>query len=183
MALTRSYLKSLGLTEEQVAGIIEQHTETVDGLKKQIESVQKDLDNQSKLGWEAKYNDLNKQFEDYKNEQTAKAERSAKESAFRKLLVESGVSEKRIDAIMKVSDIDSIKINKDGSLHDSDKLSETVKTEWKDFITQQSTAGQNVKNPPNNTGGGMTKEDIMKITDRNARREAIKANPQAFLAK
>ena len=38
MALTRKLLKGMGLTEEQVDTIIEAHTETTDGLKKDIES-------------------------------------------------------------------------------------------------------------------------------------------------
>ena len=33
MSLTRSFLKGMGLTEEQVGAIIDAHTETVNGLK------------------------------------------------------------------------------------------------------------------------------------------------------
>ena len=36
MALTRTLLKGMGLTEEQAGTIIEAHTETVDGLKADI---------------------------------------------------------------------------------------------------------------------------------------------------
>ena len=36
MALTRRFLKGMGLTEEQVDTIIEAHTEVTDGLKEQI---------------------------------------------------------------------------------------------------------------------------------------------------
>ena len=38
MALTRKLLKGMGLTEEQVDTIIEAHSETVEGLKKQAET-------------------------------------------------------------------------------------------------------------------------------------------------
>ena len=54
MAFTRTFLKALGLTEEQVDSVVEAHTETVDGLKSQmagykadaekLEGVQKELD-------------------------------------------------------------------------------------------------------------------------------------------
>ena len=33
MALSRNFLKALGLTEEQVNSIVEAHTETISGLK------------------------------------------------------------------------------------------------------------------------------------------------------
>ena len=36
MALTRTLLKGLGLTEEQVGTIIEAHSETVNGLKEEL---------------------------------------------------------------------------------------------------------------------------------------------------
>lgn len=35
MALTRKSLKAMGLTDEQVDGVIEAHTETVEALKNQ----------------------------------------------------------------------------------------------------------------------------------------------------
>ena len=34
MALTRAFLKGLGLTDDQMSAIIEAHTDTVDGIKK-----------------------------------------------------------------------------------------------------------------------------------------------------
>ena len=44
MALTRKLLKGMGLTEEQVDTIIEAHTETTDGLKKDIEKYKGDAE-------------------------------------------------------------------------------------------------------------------------------------------
>ena len=42
MALTRSMLKGMGLTEEQVGAIIDAHTETVDGLKDKLKTAEAD---------------------------------------------------------------------------------------------------------------------------------------------
>ena len=36
MALTRNFLKSMGLTDEQVSAIIENHTDSIDGLKAEL---------------------------------------------------------------------------------------------------------------------------------------------------
>ena len=42
MAITRKFLKGMGLTEEQVDTIIEAHTETVDGLKADVDKYRED---------------------------------------------------------------------------------------------------------------------------------------------
>ena len=174
MALTRKLLKGMGLTEEQVDTIIEAHTETVDGLKKDINKykgdaeklpkVQKELDDLKDAGdggYKEKYEKEHKAFEDYKNEQTAKETRKAKEHAYREFLKTVGVSEKRIPAIMKVTDLDGIEMDGD-KFKDADKLTESVKTEWADFIETSNTDGANTTTPPvNNPTNG---EDPSKMT-------------------
>lgn len=44
MSITRKFLKGMGLTEEQVDTIIEAHTETVDGLKRDVDKYKKDAE-------------------------------------------------------------------------------------------------------------------------------------------
>ena len=167
MALTRKLLKGMGLTEEQVDTIIEAHTETVDGLKTDINkykgdaeklpAVQKELDDLKAAGdggYKEKYEKEHKAFEDFKQAQTAKETRQAKEHAYREFLKTVGVSEKRIPAIMKVTDLDSIEMDGD-KFKDADKLTETVKTEWADFIETINTNGANTNTPPaNNPNNG-----------------------------
>ena len=175
MALTRKLLKGMGLTEEQVDTIIEAHSETVDGLKTDINkykgdaeklpSVQKELDDLKAAGdggYKEKYEKEHKAFEDFKQAQTAKETRQAKEAAYREFLKTVGVSEKRIPAIMKVTDLDSIEMDGD-KFKDADKLTETVKTEWADFIETSNTNGANTNTPPanNNNNNG---EDPSKMT-------------------
>lgn len=191
MALTRAYLKGMGLTEEQVSAIVEAHSETVTALKETNAALQKDLDaakeatkNADLSGeWKTKYDALSAEYDGFKKSQADKEARSAKESAFEKLLREAGVGEKRIASIMKVSDIDGLAITKEGTLKDADKLSESIKTEWSDFIAVPVTKGAAVANPPKNTGSAMTKDQIMAISDRAERRAAIKANPGLFVNK
>ena len=124
MALTRKLLKGMGLTEEQVDTIIEAHTETTDGLKKDIEKykgdaeklpgVQRELDDLKAAGdggYKEKYEKEHKAFEDYKTAQTEKETRQVKETAYRELLKAAGVSEKRIPAILKVTDLNGIEMD------------------------------------------------------------------------
>jgi hypothetical protein len=195
MALTRKLLKGMGLTEEQVDTIIEAHSETVDGLKEDINKykgdaeklpgVQKELDELKAAGdggYKEKYEKEHKDFEDFKKSQKGKETREAKEKAFRALLKETGVSEKRIDSIIKVTDFDGFSLEEDGNIKDADKLAESVKTEWSDFIVQTQTTGAQTSTPPSNGGGGVkTRDDIMKITDRQQRREAIAQNMNLFV--
>lgn len=174
MALTRKLLKGMGLTEEQVDTIIEAHTETVDGLKADINkykgdaeklpTVQKELDNlkaDGDGGYKEKYEKEKKAFEDFKMAQTAKETRKAKENAYREFLKSVGVSEKRIPSILKVTDLDKLEMDGD-KFKDADKLTESVKTEWADFIETSNTDGANTQNPPaNNPNNG---EDPSKMT-------------------
>ena len=52
--------------------------------------------------WKTKYDALKDDFEAFKTEQTNKETRAAKEKAYRELLRQAGVGEKRLDAVMKV---------------------------------------------------------------------------------
>ena len=64
------------------------------------------------------------------------------------------MSEKRLNAIIKVSDIDSLELDKDGKIKDADKHTENVKSEWADFIETTTTKGAKTANPPAGNGGG-----------------------------
>ena len=180
MALTRKLLKGMGLTDEQVDTIIEAHTDTVDGLRadvatykadaealpevqKQLEKAQADLEAGKKDSWKVKYEAIKEDFDGYKTEQTKKESHAAKEKAYRALLQEAGVSEKRLESVLRVSDVDSVELDDKGAIKGADKLTESIKSEWADFITTTQTRGAQTSNPPaNNNGGAMTKADIYK---------------------
>ena len=192
MALTRSFLKGLDIPEEKIDSIIEGHKETVDALKEQREEYKKaaekyeatkaELDAiKAKGDFEQKYNDEHAAFEKYKSEREASDTKSAKESAYKELLMAAGISEKRIPAILKVTDLSAIELNKDGKIKEADKLTEGIKTEWADFVTSTHQQGASTKTPPANDGGTVkTKEEIMKIKDPSARQKAIAENHELF---
>lgn len=131
--------------------------------------------------WKTKYDALKDDFEAYKKDITAKESKAARSNAYKELLKQAGVSEKRLDAVLKVSDIDSLEMGDDGKFKDSDKILEGIKTEWADFITTTQTQGAQTSTPPSNNGGGkMTKADIMKIKDTSERQKAIADNHELF---
>jgi hypothetical protein len=186
-------LKGMGLTEEQIDTIIEAHTDTVNALKderdkykddaEKLPGVQKELEDLKKKageGFEQKYNDLQKEYEDYKKEQQDKANRAAVSDAYKEMLKEAGVSEKRIPAVMRVADLSGVKLDKDGNIKDKDKLVESVKEEWSDFIQAKGAKGADTKTPPDNNGGTLTKDDILKIKDAGERQQKIAENHELF---
>lgn len=183
MALTRKFLKALGLEDDKIEQIIEEHTTIADRMnaeiekykadaevlprvQRELEKAQADLEAGKKDSWKVKYEAVKEEFEGYKSEQTKKETRSAKEKAYRELLKQAGVSEKRLDAVLRVSDVDSVELDEKGTIKDADKLTESIKSEWADFIGTTSIQGAQTATPPASTGGnGMTKADIYKKDD------------------
>lgn len=131
--------------------------------------------------WKVKYEAAKQEVATLKSEQAKKDARAAKETAYRALLKEAGVSEKRIEAVLKVSDVDGVELDDKGAIKGADKLTETIKTEWADFIPVTHTEGAPTATPPTNTGGGkMTRDEIFKISDPAKCQEAIEANMELF---
>ena len=170
MALTRKMLAAMDIPAEKIDEIISAHSETVNAIKTErdelkaaadrLPAVEKDLEKANaeletfRSGdWEKKYTDLKSEYEGFKTDTAKKAEKVAKESAYKQLLLDAGISEKRVASVMKVSSLDDIKIDKDGKIEGADKLTENVKTEWADFIVTKTEQGANTVKPPENTGG------------------------------
>lgn len=198
MALTRKYLSAMGIDEEKASEIINAHLETVNGLKDERDklkadadkyrAVQKELDEtKEKLkalgenGIEEKYTALQKEYDDYKKGVETDKANSAKTQAYRSLLKETGISDKRIDSVLKVTDLSKIDLDKEGNLKDKDKLTENIKSEWSEFIATVSQQGANTATPPANNGGNtMTKKEILAIKDATQRQKAIAEHLEMF---
>ena len=196
MALTRKFLSALGIEEEKAEQIITAHVDTVDTIKAERDKYKEDAEKlpaiQKELGelkekttgedpYKEKFEKLEKEYNDYKADIEAKATTAKKESAFRKILKEIGIPEKRVDAVIKVSDISKIELDSEGKIKDGDQLKESLKTEWSDFITTTTSEGVKSANPPASTGKtSMTKEEIRAIPDASARQKAMLENPSLF---
>lgn len=191
MALTRSFLRGMQLSDEQIGAIIEAHADTVNALKDERDAekdkaskIAEELDALKEKGgeWQERYEKEHSDFESYKKEQSEKANKDAIKDAYRNLLKECGVSEKRIASVMKVSDLSDVSLDKEGKLKNVDKLTESIKADWSDFITSTKTEGAKVDTPPTNSGSRvvMSKEQIMAIKDSAQRQRAIAENPEVF---
>lgn len=198
MALTRKMLKAMGIEEDKIEQIIDAHAETVDSLKdkaeqyeanaKKLKDVQKKLDDLKADGgdWQQKYEKEHSDFEAYKSDVEGKAAKANKTAAYRQILLDSGIPEKRVDTVLKASAdvIDKIELDKDNKPKNADKLTETVKSEWADFIPVTNTKGAKTPNPPANTGGTpKSKKEIFEIKDPVQRQAAIKENISLFTTK
>ena len=187
------------VSKDVLKKICDLHTDSIDDLKDTVNDLKSSLEKaeQERDDYKAKapkegeetvlksdYDKLKKEYDDYKADITAKNTRTEKENAFRELLKSAGVSEKRLNAIIKVSDIDGLELDKNGKIKDADKHTENVKSEWGDFIETTTTRGANTANPPANSGKQtMTKRDIMAIKDYNERVSAIEKHPELFVNK
>lgn len=198
MALTRKFLSALGIDADKVDEIINAHAETVDGLKEQVRqfkedaeklpTVQKQLDElkaaaekSDKDPFKVKYEAIKEEFDSFKKGIEAKETKSKKEAAYKALLKGAGVSEKRIDAVLRVTDLDGMKLDADGNLENADDLKNNIKEEWADFIVTSGQKGADTPTPPK--GGGKTfktKEEIMAIKDTAERQKAIAENHELF---
>lgn len=201
MAITRKLLKGMGLTEEQQDTIIEAHTDTVNGLKADIDRykadaeklpvVQKELDDlkgKGDDGYKEKYESEHKAFEDYKKTVDAEKTTAAKEKAVEAVLKKIGVSEKRLQSVAKLAKadglLDALELNDDGAVKEADKLEKNLKDSYSEYITTTSTKGADTPTPPANSGGAnLTMADIYKkdekgryVMDYEARLKAIEEN-------
>lgn len=177
MSLTRKLLTAMGIEAEKVDEIINAHSETVEALKKErdaakelaeqykesaekLPGVQKELDKLKEEAtkkepdeYEGKYNELKAEYDKYKNEQEEKESFSKKNEAYKELLKAAGISEKRINTVLKVSDVKGVELDKEGKIKGADKLTESIKTEWADFITTSHEKGADTSTPPEGNGG------------------------------
>lgn len=171
----------------------------MDGLKSQLAEVKADADKlpavtkerdelkaaaekDGKDPYRVKYEAIKEEFAEYKKDIEAKASKAAKTDAYRALLKEAGVADKRIEAVLRVSDIDGVELDDKGKIVDSSKLKKTIQEEWADFITKESVHGSNTPNPPANNGSKAykTKEEIYAIKDAAERQKAILDNHELF---
>lgn len=191
MALSRSFLKTTGLTDEQITAVIEEHTAVTGALKAELDKYKTEADKaadlQKKLDdilggedWKAKYEDEHQAFEDFKTKSAQEAETAKVKAAYRQLLLDENISEKWLDRVMRGVDFSGMKLNKDGSLADSEKLKSAIDKEWGDVKTTVTERGADVEKPPKSGSGKMTKAEILAIKDTTERQNMIANNLELF---
>lgn len=184
LALTRKFLKSMGIEDDKIDSIIEAHAETVDGLtaerdklkeqaekvpelRQQLEEAQAANDSdelRSRLDEAVKAKETaetalakaNKSLEDFKAEVQAEKDKAAKAGAYRKQVLEAAeISSNYLDDVMAVTQLGDIELDENGNIKGADKLVEAAKDKWKSFVVKTNTEGANPETPPANTKGGI----------------------------
>ena len=163
LALTRKFLEGMGIEDKQVESIIEAHSETVNGLKadrdkykeqaQKVQDLQRQLEEAQAAGkgtdeWQQKYEDEHQAYEDFKAQVATEKADAEKAQAYRGMLMAAGIDPKRIDSIMRVTNLSEVEMGEDGKLKDAGKLEEAAKEEWADFVLKQVTKGSNPATPP-----------------------------------
>ena len=184
MALTRKFLEALGIEQAKIDEIISAHTEVTDSLKAdrdsykekaekydqtktELDKAKSELDKVNKDEYKTKYESLEAEFNKYKTDIAEKEVKGRKEEAYKKMLKEIGVNEKSIDAILKVKDLNTIKLDDKGGIVDVDTLKESEKKDWEGFIIESEVHGQDPSTPPDNDKekidvSNMSMEDYIK---------------------
>ena len=190
MALTRKFLSALGIEADKIDEIITAHTDTVDGLKEDIQkykakaddydTVKGELDDLKKTvgkedSYKVKYDAVKAEFDEITNKET----KAKKSDAYRALLNEVGINGKLVDKVLAVTKLDDLELEGD-SIKDADKVKDSIKDEWGDFIVKTRQEGETTKTPPKGTGTKLTKDQIMAIKDTAERQKAILENHEEF---
>lgn len=171
MALTRKFLKSMGLEDEKVESIIEAHTETVDALKKErddaitraesITELEKERDSLreqiDKAGDAAK---VKAEFDAYKAQVESDRLADQKAAAVRKALKEAGVQREGFEKLL-LQGVDLDKVELDGdSVKDADALIAPLKESYAECFATTETKGVPPVNPPASGQQKLTREQV-----------------------
>ena len=146
--------------KEKAQQIMDGHITVTDGLKEERDGykaeaekaadLQKQLDDHLASGedFKAKYEKEHEAFEAYKGRIASEAEAAKVRSAYRSLLSGEGISEKRLDSILKVTDLSQLKLDEEGNLVNADELKKAINEEWGEFKTTVKETGAKVEKPP-----------------------------------
>lgn len=190
MALTQAMLKAMGIEDEKRDQIMEAHQGVLeslkadrDGLKETVAKLQAEADKVPDLQrqlkeaekpvqdeYKPKFEELQKEFEDFKTKVEGEKAAEEKKNLYSALLRDAGIDEKRVQAILKVTDLGAFSVE-NGAIVDEDKVKESLAEEWSAFIPQEITTGAEVPTPPaeNATITGADPETVQRLAERHER--------------
>ena len=188
MALTKSQVKEILSAANvplenmytAITKIMEGHIASLDALREErdkykvdaekLPQVQKELDTLKATpvdDYKVKYESEHTALEELKTQIAKDNLNRQKSTLYRKLLTESGIDEKRLDAVLRLTDLDKIEI-KDGKLTNKDALVKGIKSEWSDYIVDEKMKGASPATPPSgdpNTFENMSLAEKMKYAN------------------
>lgn len=133
-------------------------------IQKELETVQASLKESGE--WKSKFETIQAELDDFKKAQSEKETTNRKQAAYRAMLKDLGIAEKRLDTIMRATNLSEVTLDADGKLDGLAELKKAAKDEWADFIEVNGKQGANTENPPSNRGTKMTREEIYKKDER-----------------
>lgn len=153
MALTRKYLKAMGLEDDKIDQIIEAHTEVTTAIKadadrykadaEKLSEVQAELDSLKAMkddGLQAKVDQLTAEL----TEEKAGRKKDRQEAAIRQELTAMGAQD--VDYLLyKLGDTSEL-FDEDGQLKDKDAFAEKTKADYPNQFKAESTKSK--RNPP-----------------------------------
>lgn len=165
MALTRKFLKALGIEEDKIEEIISAHGETVTALKEErdkaladaatLEEVTKERDKLQgeaetlrKAGGDAAK--VQADFDAYKAQIDKERENAGKEKLVRRALTEAGANGSVLDLLLRGIDLDAVEVE-GGALKDAAAVVDPVKAQYSGVFGVVTPSGVPPVNPP---GGG-----------------------------
>ena len=165
MALTRKFLAALGIEADKIDEIITAHLDTVNGLKQErddykaeadkLPSVQAELEKAKEDdGYKEKYKTLKSEYDKYKADIAAEKEAEKKQTAYKELLKECGIPEKRIKAVIRLTNFDEVKLTKDGEIEGVEDVKKSIKNDWAEYIPTNEDHGADTATPPGGDGSG-----------------------------
>ena len=189
MAMTRKFLKAMGIEEEKIEQIIEAHTETVNALKEErdnykkdattLKDVQRELDDlkaKGDDGWKEKHDKLKGEFDKYKGDIEAKETKAKVNNAVRSYLESKSITGDNLELAMMACESIIASAELDGDkLKDTTSLDTLVDSKFKRLVTTTTTKGASTATPPADGQAGSapkTKAEILKIKDTAERQKA-----------
>ncbi|MBQ9664031.1 MAG: hypothetical protein IJV40_12850 [Oscillospiraceae bacterium] len=152
LALSRSFLKTLGLSEDQVSAVIDAHSETVTALTRKVSDLesrcsdmaekagrlpelQKELDDLKKDDFKSRYEAEKSAHDALKETVSRKEARVAKEKALRAYYEGKNIRGGNLSIAMRATDLDSLQLDDSGRLSDTKILDDLVAGDFKPLVT------------------------------------------------
>lgn len=198
MALTRRSLKELGLDAQTIDSIIEMHADTVNALRTELDhvrtqnaelpalrekygAVEQELQTLRSEDWKGRHDQVRRELDQLLESQRTEHEHQARCKAARAYFSEHGISGDNLELAMRGSsaEIDALTLQ-DDAIADTSALDRLMDGPFSRLVSSVCTVGAATPRPPVNCGGFASKEEIMRIRDREQRRAAIAANMNLF---
>ena len=176
MALTRKFLKALGIEEDKIEEIVAAHGETVTALKSEIDEakqsastldavtkerdrVKADLDALKKTSGDAAK--VQAEYDAYKAQVEKDKTAVKKGAALDAVLKKAGVERESFRAQLKKGwDMDALELDDSGAVKDEAALLSRIKADYPDFIGKASTDGTPPADPLHGGGKTYTREQL-----------------------